>query len=99
METHDITGAIHAYLSLPRTMFPNPILFLNCLLHSATVGLTPSLWGLRFQTGCGQRLIEAELEYENQVMIIRFRHVPGEIDFFVDSLLFQEGNWTKTTAQ
>lgn len=48
---------------------------------------------LRFQTGCGQRLIEAELEYENQVMVIRFRHVPAEIDFFVDSLSFQEGTF------
>ena len=48
---------------------------------------------LRIQTQCGRRFAEAELEYENQKMVLRFLNMPPETNFFLDSLPFQEGTF------
>lgn len=48
---------------------------------------------LRIFTGCGIKLVEAALEYDNQHMLLRFRNVPAELDFFVDSVPFRRGTY------
>lgn len=44
-------------------------------------------------TGCGVKFMEAALEHENQIMVLRFHNLPGEANFFIDSLPFQEGTF------
>lgn len=44
-------------------------------------------------TRCGVRLIEAALEQENQIMVLRFHNLPAETNFFIDSVPFQEGTF------
>jgi hypothetical protein len=46
---------------------------------------------LQFKTGCKTRLKSVALTYRNQVMILVFRNVPVEANFYVDSLPFQAG--------
>ena len=52
-----------------------------------------SIKGVGFQTHCGKRLVEVMLQIESRVMLLRFHNLPPEIDFFVDSLPFQEGTF------
>lgn len=54
---------------------------------------TDSVTVLRFETLCGLRLAEVELQHENQTMVLRFHNIPGDTDFFVDSVAFQEGTF------
>jgi len=48
---------------------------------------------LRFRTGCGVQLIKVALEYRNKRMVLVFRNVPSEANFYVDSLPFQAGKF------
>ncbi len=52
-----------------------------------------SLKTVRFPTGCGVYLAEVALEVEGRLMLLRFHHIPMELNFFVDSLPFQEGTF------
>lgn len=48
---------------------------------------------IRIQTGCGHLSAEVGLELAGKLMLLRFRNLPGELNFFVDSLPFQEGTF------
>jgi len=48
---------------------------------------------VRVKTGCGLALAEVGLEIEGRVMLLRFYNLPGETNFYVDSLPFQEGTF------
>ena len=48
---------------------------------------------LRVETGCGYYRVEVALKYEGHTMLLRFRGIPPELNFFVDSIPFQEGTF------
>jgi hypothetical protein len=52
-----------------------------------------SIKTVRFPTGCGVYLAEVALEIEGRLMLLRFHHIPMELNFFIDSLPFQEGTF------
>ena len=54
---------------------------------------TDSIKILFIKSGCGLRLVEVELEYENLVMALRLHNVPAETNFLVDSVPFSKGTY------
>jgi hypothetical protein len=53
----------------------------------------PEPESLTFPTNCSRPLIDVKLEYRNMLMILHFKQVPDELNFFVDSMPFQEGEF------
>ena len=62
----------------------------NVIQPDASTQWVRVLWA---ETRCGVRLIEAALEHENKIMVLRFHNLPAETNFFIDSLPFQEGTF------
>ena len=58
-----------------------------------SVGGSDSLKTVFIHTRCGLSLAEVTLKIASRVMLLRFHNLPAEIDFFVDSLSFQEGTF------
>jgi hypothetical protein len=48
---------------------------------------------LVFGTGCSRPLISVKLEYRKATMVLHFKNVPRESNFYVDSPPFQEGEF------
>jgi hypothetical protein len=48
---------------------------------------------LLIKTGCGMHLVEVALEYKSRIMLLRFHNIPGDLNFYVDSVPFREGTY------
>jgi hypothetical protein len=46
---------------------------------------------LNIKTYCGMYLAEIALEYEGRMMLLRFHNIPAELNFYIDSVPFEEG--------
>lgn len=48
---------------------------------------------LVFGTGCNRPLISVKLESRKVTMVLQFKNIPSELNFYIDSLPFQEGEF------
>ena len=61
--------------------------------HDEAERFDPAAETIMFSTECGKPFVHVELEYNGMRMYLVFKNVPSELNFYVDSLPFQEGRF------